>query len=136
MQMNGSPYWILGAWFQLEDTFFFFQNCGSSCFAALCSADYCKVRCSHFPLFVHISTLVSIILLFWGKYGLSSFELDHFAHGTSGVENHPETPGGGHPELQLQQHLQWRPERLCSEAGTELLAESSWQRLLTLVPLL
>lgn len=40
---------------------------GFSCFNALCSADYCKLKCSHFPLFVHISPFVFKMLLFCEK---------------------------------------------------------------------
>lgn len=125
---------FLGPGFSWKNTFF--SKWWFQLFDALCSADYCKLKCPHCPLFVHCSPLVFKILLFCGgkKIGLSSFELVNSAHGTTGVENHPEARGGGHPELQ---RLQWRPERLSAlRPRTELLAESSWQRLLTLVPLL
>lgn len=58
--------------------FFLFENYSLLCFAALCSADYCKLKCFSFPC-------LSTILLYFSKsfcsggFGLSSFEPVHSA---------------------------------------------------------
>lgn len=60
-EMNGSLYWIFGPGF-IWKMHLKKKNCGFSCFAALCQADCCKLKCSQFPLFVRVSALVFKVL--------------------------------------------------------------------------